>query len=165
MCESVLNLSRLVSRGGGEQATVWWDMAGQNGSLMSVDVLQLLSTFYVPHLEGDRDDSIFDFLLFVLSVTVCVFVCVCVCVCVCVWASPWQYRRRTRIGILCRPLSCWAERSTWPALCDPGVLCPRQTATSTPTGGSRDAMLVDGTWANLKKSKYRSGVLHHFIRE
>lgn len=52
MCVLVLNLGSLVSRGGGEEESVWRDMTGQNSSLMGLDVLQLLSTFYVPHLDS-----------------------------------------------------------------------------------------------------------------
>lgn len=65
MSVKVLNLSSLVSRGGGEEASVWRDVAGQNGSPMSLDVLQLLSTFYVPHLAVSerKRDFMFNFTL------------------------------------------------------------------------------------------------------
>lgn len=47
----MLNLSGLVSRGGGEEASIWRDVAGQDGSMMSLDVLQLLSAACVPRLQ------------------------------------------------------------------------------------------------------------------
>ncbi len=76
----MLNLSSLVSRGGGEEASVWRDMTGQNGSPMGLDVLQLLSAFYVPHLvETERKREI---ILYLIS-SCCSAVSLCVCVCEC----------------------------------------------------------------------------------
>lgn len=48
------NLSRPVSRGGGEEAAVWRDVAGEDGSLMSLHILKLLPTFRVPHLRASN---------------------------------------------------------------------------------------------------------------
>lgn len=50
------NLSRPVSRGGGEEAAVWRDVAGEDGPLMSLHVLKLLPTFRVPHLTASNED-------------------------------------------------------------------------------------------------------------
>lgn len=51
------NLSRPVSRGGGEEAAVWRDVAGEDGSLMSLHVLKLFPTFRVPHLTASNKNT------------------------------------------------------------------------------------------------------------
>lgn len=54
MCLLVLNLNSLVSRGGRKETSVWRDVTGQNGSLMSHNVPQFLSALNVPHLVARR---------------------------------------------------------------------------------------------------------------
>ena len=56
------NLGRLVSGGGGKETSIWRDVTGQNGSLMSADVLQLLPALRVPHLLASKAEA--DYLQF-----------------------------------------------------------------------------------------------------
>lgn len=69
-----LNLSSLVSRGGGEETAVRGDVTGQDGFPVSLDVLQFLSAVYIPHLKV-REEKGVRFVLCLIS-----RVCVCVCV-------------------------------------------------------------------------------------
>lgn len=60
------------------------------------------------------------------------------CVYVWVYVIPWWCHRRTRTAVLYQQVKWRAERSIWPAPCDPSRLYTPLTATSTPTEGSKE---------------------------